>query len=203
MLYWECKRRLRELREFRELIKEFFSNTTFDTRGRRHALIDVSELRERINKALPEAVKSCYRVGQSVSVSYNHPAYGISGNVNVLENLFALDRQQIPVNKAIDYLDRAIGEYERQLPRLRRQSWNPFYWLRLGFLWLIGFPFRILGAAGFDARAVEQSLFGKMLKATVGFLVTFVVFLAALLQALSLLGFPTSWRELLKLIHGS
>jgi hypothetical protein len=143
---------------------------------------------------LPETVRSCYRVGQSVSVTYIDPSSGVSGHINTIENLFSLDRFRIPVPKAIDYLDRTIGIYERELVKLRRASWNPFYWLKLSFFWMLGFPFRILGAAGFNAHALEQSLGGKIVKALVGF----VVFLAALLQVLSLLGLPTGWKDLVR-----
>jgi hypothetical protein len=197
MLYWECKRRVGELRQFREVVRSYFRNTAFDTMGRRHAVTDLSELRTKINIMIPEVVRSSYKIGHSLSVNYNHPRYGISGRINVIENLFSLDRQQIPVSKAFDYIDRVIGEYDRQLATLKKQSWNPLYWLRLGFLAVIGLPFRILGAAGFNAQALEQTVAGRIVKATVGF----VIFLAALLQVLSLLGLPTGWRDLVRLVH--
>jgi hypothetical protein len=197
MLYWECKRRLAELRQFREIVLSYFAGTGFDTMGRRHASESVIPLRTEINKLIPETVRSCYRVGQGISLSYLDPVTGYSGHINTIENLFSLDRFRIPVAKAIDYLDRTIGIYERELPKLRRASWNPLYWLKLAFLWIIGFPFRILGAAGFNANALEQTLGGKVVKATVGF----VLFMAAMLQVLSLLGLPTSWRDLVHLVH--
>lgn len=146
---------------------------------------------------IPETVRSCYRVGQSVSVSYADPNTGYSGHINTIECLFTLDRFRIPLSTAIDYLDRTIGIYERELVKLRRASWNPFYWLKLAFLWLLGFPFKILGAAGFNASALEQSLGGKIVKAVVGF----VAFVAALLQVLSLLGLPTGWKDLARFVH--
>src|SRR2546425_196704 len=111
MLYWEAKRRLAELRQFRALVEEYFSNTTRDTMGRRRPLRDLSEVRVRINAQIPETVRTCYKVGQSVSVIYKYPIYGIDGNVNVIENLFSLDSQRIPVSRVFDYLDRTIGIY--------------------------------------------------------------------------------------------
>jgi hypothetical protein len=197
MLYWECKRRLGELRQFREVVRSYFQNTAFDTMGRRHAVTDLSEIRKKINIMIPEVVRSSYKIGHSLSITYSHPGYGVTGRINVIENLFSLDRQQIPVSKAFDYIDRVIGEYDRQLATLKKQSWNPLYWLRLGFLAVIGFPFRILGAAGFNAQALEQTVAGRIVKAMVGF----VIFLAALLQVLSLLGLPTGWRDLARLVH--
>lgn len=96
MLYWECKRRLGQLRQFREVVRSYFQNTAFDTMGRRHAVTDLSEFRKKINIMIPEIVRSSYKIGYSLSVSYTHPGYGVTGRINVIENLFSLDRQQTP-----------------------------------------------------------------------------------------------------------
>jgi hypothetical protein len=136
-------------------------------------------------------------VGYSFSLEYVHPGHGVQRHVNVIENLFNLDAQQIPASKAFDYLDRVIGEYERLQARLRKQSWNPFYWLRLGFLAVLESPFTILGAAGFNAKAIEQTIAGRVAKLVVGV----VIFAAALLQVLSLLGLPTGRGDLVRVIH--
>src|SRR5260370_41709162 len=88
-----------------------------------------------------------------------------------------------PGSKVIDSLDRAIGDYTRLESKLRRNLLNPLYWLRLGFVNLIGLPFRVLGAAGFDSKALEQSVAGKVSKAILGF----VTLVAAVLEILNLL----------------
>jgi hypothetical protein len=146
---------------------------------------------------MPEAVRSCTRIGHALAVSYADPNTGFAAEINLITNLFNLDRQRIPVSKAFDFLDRAIGDYQRLETKLRRQSWNPFYWIRLGFFTLLSLPFRILGAAGFDARALEQSLIGRIFKAVEAL----VIFLAALLTVLHLLGLPTSVSSLVGLLH--
>lgn len=163
--------------------------------GRRHENANARATRIQINLKMQEAVRSCTLIGHLLTLSYNSPR--VAGEINVITNLFNLDRQRIPVSKAFDFLNRAIGDYERLESRMRRQSWNPFYWIRLAFFTLLGLPFRILGAAGFDARAIEQSLIGRLIKAVEGF----VIFLAALLQVLSLLGFPTSLSHLARMVH--
>lgn len=167
--------------------------------GRRHENPTAREARARINLNMTEVVKSCALIGHSLEMIYSPAPIrgGFAGHINVITNLFNLDRQQIPVSKAFDLLDRAIGDYERLERKLRRQSWNPFYWIRLGFLTVLSLPFRILGAAGFDARAMEQSLIGRLFKFVEGL----VLFLAALLQALSLLGLPTSLSRLMGLLR--
>jgi hypothetical protein len=197
VLYWESKRRLKELREFRQLVRSYFSNTGFDSMGRRHENADAREERARINLKIPEVVRSCTLIGHSLTLSYNSPRHGLAGEINVVTNLFNLDRQRIPASKAFDSLDRAIGDYERLETKLRRQSWNPLYWILVAFIALLGLPFRVLGAAGFDARAMERSVIGRLFKFVEGV----VIFLAALLQVLSLLGLPTSLSHLIGLLR--
>lgn len=197
MLYWECRRRLNELREFQKLAHFYFSNTGFDSRGRRHENIDAREARAQLNLRIAEVVRSCTLIGHSLTLSYSVPQQGFGAEINIITNLFNLDRQRIPAAKAFDVLNRAIGDYERLETKLRRQSWNPFYWIRLAFLALLGLPFRIFGAAGFDSRAMERSLIGRLFKAVEGF----VIFLAAVLEILSLLGLPTSLSHLAGLLR--
>lgn len=165
--------------------------------GRRHENADARKARAQINLKIPEVVRSSAVIGHSLSLSYNSPQHAFAGEINVITNLFNLDHQRIPVSKAFDFLDRVIGDYDRLETKLRRQSWNPLYWIRLAFLGLLGLPFRILGAAGFNASVIEHSLAGRLFKAVGGF----VIFLAALLQALSLLGFPTSLSHLVGLLR--
>jgi len=195
VLYWECKRRLEELREFRQLVHSYFSNTGFDAMGRRHENADARQVRTRINAKIPEVVRSCTLIGHSLTLTYSSPQHGFAEGINLITNLFSLHRRRIP--EAFDSLDRAIGDYARLQTKLRRQSRNPFYWIRLAFFALLSLPFRILGAAGFDARAMERSLIGRLFKAVAGF----VIFLAAFLQTLSLLGLPTSLPHLIGLLR--
>ena len=197
MLYWECKHRLKELRDFRQLVGLYFSNTGIDTRGRRHENANAATVRAQINLQMAEVVRSCSLIGHSLTLTYTSPSHGFTSPMNVITNLFSLDRLRIPASKATDSLDMAIGDYERLKARLRRLSWNPLYWLRLGFFALLGLPFRMLEALGFDTRSVEQSFGGKLFKA-IGAL---VFFLAALLQTLSLLGLPTSIRHVFGLLR--
>jgi hypothetical protein len=165
--------------------------------GRRHENSDAAQVRVQINYAMPEIVRSCTLIGHPLTMFYNSPQHGASTHVNLITNLFGLDRLRIPASKAFDLLNQAIGDYERLRAKLKRQSWNPFYWVRLAFFVALSIPFRILGAAGFDGRAVEQSLIGRLFKAAEGF----VFFLAALLTAAQLLGFSTSLRHLADLFR--
>jgi hypothetical protein len=198
MLYWECKRRLNTLREFRQLVVTYIRGGGVTTLGRRVETPDSRAARDAINLRMGDAVKSCVLIGHSLTLYYSPPPVsgGLTGQINIVENLFQLDRFRIPYSKVLDLLDRAIGDYERSRAKLRRQSFNPFYWVWIGFTSLLSAPFSILTAAGFNGRAAEQSLLGKLIKAVEGF----VLFLAALLHSLSLLGYETSLGHLIKLL---
>jgi len=199
MLYWECKRRLTEIREFRELAITYFSHRTIPHFHTVHEDDTARKARGEINLRMNDAIRSCLRIGQTLTVFYSPPPIhgGFAGELNLMQNMFELHTFQIPAARLIDLLDRVIGDYQRLQIELRRNLFNPLYWLRLGFMNLLGVPFRILGAAGFDARAMEQTVGGKVAKAILGF----VTLIAGVLTILSLLGFSPTWQHLSELLR--
>ncbi len=98
--------------------------------------------------------------------------------VDVIGNIFALYQFQISPQVVFDSTDRAIGAYETNCARLLRKSFNPFYWLQMPLVWFLRLPFKLLGAAGFDARKAEDSLFGKLVKLALGL----ATFMAAIVE---------------------
>lgn len=151
MLYWECKRRLTELREFRSLVVTYFSNRSFARPlNTIHENETAHKARNEISLRMNEAIRSCLLIGESLSVFYSPPPVrgGPSGTLNLVQNMFEVHNFRIPAARVIDSLDRAIGDYERLQNDLSRSRWNPFYWLWLAFAQLLGFPFRVLGVAG-------------------------------------------------------
>jgi hypothetical protein len=190
MLYWECNRRLTELRRFRELVIKYAETCPMLNIGRRIETEESGPVRDLINLGMGEVVTSCNLIGHSLSLIYTPPPMfgGPSSLVNVVVDIFQLNSMRLPLSKTVDLLDRAIGDYERMSKKLYRKLFNPFYWVGLLLSVILGAPFRILTLAGFNGEAAEKSLFGRLAKAVVGF----VVFLAAFLQCLSLLGYQTS-----------
>src|SRR5438105_895264 len=145
MLYWESKRRLRSLRNFRQLVTTYFDNTHFSNMGRPVEQEEALKARKEINLMAGEVLESCARIGHTMSMDYTPPPLtGLPGfRINVVNSLFEFDRLRIPRKVMLDYLDRAIGDYERLSKKAFRQAFNPFYWLWLGFTGLLGIPFRI------------------------------------------------------------
>jgi hypothetical protein len=196
MLYWECKRRLHTLQAFRNLVVTYFQNTHFSNMGRSIEQQEAAEARVQINLMAGDVLESCALIGHNMNMSYTPPpASGVSTGftVNIVKALFQFDRLRIPSKVALDYLDRAIGDYERLKKKTFRQSFNPFYWLWLGLEILLSIPFRLLGAAGFNARKMEQSWGGKLVK--------LIEVIAALLAVLNYLGFSTTWQHISKLVR--
>lgn len=107
-------------------------------------------IRDQINLSMRDALESCQQIGESMTVVYTNRGY--QAPLNLLRELLDLrNAYHISPAKALDGLDRAIGEYERRKQRLYWQMFNPLFWLQLLLGKIIGIPFQILGAAGFDA----------------------------------------------------
>lgn len=156
--------------------------------------------RSKINSALRNVQASLALIGEPAILHYSPPPLfgGIAGPVHLVENLFMLHQLRIDPKLAFDVLDRAIGQYEALKPNLFRQLFNPLCWAELVLGKVLGVPFRILAAAGFNADRIEHSLFGKFVKATAGF----VMFFAAFLAMLHYLGWLIWFRGLVSQVLG-
>ena len=94
-------------------------------------------------------------------------------------DMFQLWRFEILPSVVFDQTDRAIGAYQRECQRLHRKIFNPLYWLGLLISGILHLPFRLLGAAGFDAARAEKSLAGKLLKLAVATVLFFATVIPA------------------------
>jgi hypothetical protein len=175
MLYWECKRRVELIYHFRTLAFTYFQNIQYPgwTVGR-----DVpptmnqqaQSARAEMNLRLTEVELAVDSMGISRTVKWTPPPLigGYIQYVDLVGNIFDLWRFEIPHTMVFDALDRAIGEGQRREKKLFRSLFNPFYWAGLLIVAVLRLPFRLLGAAGFNAAKAEQSLFGKLVKLSVG-----------------------------------
>lgn len=114
MLCWESKRRLRSLRNFRQLVTTYFENTAISNMGRPVEQAEASAARDQIN-LMATISSNLARIGHTMSMKYTPPPLtGLPGfRINVVNSLFGFDRLRIPRKVMLDYLDRAIGDYER------------------------------------------------------------------------------------------
>ena len=170
MLYWECARRLKELREFRHLATTYYQNRQLVRISGIHENDIAVRTRRDINLRMAEVIRSCLLVGHSLSVSYSalRTREGVVGQLNLVQNMFDLHTYRIPRGRVFDSLDRAIGDYERLERHLHRNIFNPFYWVQIAFTYSLRWPFGILRSVGLNVNEIERSPSGVVIKAVTG-----------------------------------
>jgi hypothetical protein len=188
MLYWECKRRLELLHQFRGLAFNYFENIQhahWAAGGAPPTMNDKAQkARHEMNHAMEDVVLSFDLLGIVHVVRWTPPRAvgGYMQNVDLIVNIFDLYGFRIPPQMVFDCTDRAVGAYERECRRLLRKSFNPLYWLGILIVWVLRLPFKLLGVAGFDANKVEESAFGKTLKLTWGLTLGFAAIIPAIFE---------------------
>lgn len=176
MLFWECRRRLEQLVEFRKLAYDYFSNIRYAdwmARGCPPNMNETSQrARNQINLMMHDVVDCFDLMGVSHSITYTPPPIigGYVRSIDLIGNIFDLWQFEIPSSHLFDCTDRAIGAYQREGLRLRKKIVNPFYWLGLLLVWFLRLPFKFLTAAGFNGQKFEGSLAGKIIKLILGLL---------------------------------
>lgn len=188
MLYWEARRRFVQLRDFRKLMFDYFDDLSYWNAGHQPPVEGdkAQRARHEINLQIEEIVASFNLVDRGRKVVFTAPpALGSRKEiVDVTADMFQLYIHRDSVQMAFDAVDRAIGQYGRRAAYLRKHLFDPLFWGKWLFAWIVRIPFQILGAAGFNAGAIERSLFGRLVKAIEGF----ILFLAGLLTVLQLIG---------------
>ncbi len=203
MLYWECKRRLELLRRFRVLVFDYFENIKYvgPMLGIQPPSMNdkAQSARHEINLAMEDVVLSFDLLGITHGVRWTPPPAvgGYIQNVDLIVNIFDLNGFMIPPQMVFDCTDRAVGAYERECRKLLSKSLNPLYWLGMLIAWVLRLPFKLLGAAGFNAPKVEESFFGKALKLLLGLALGLAAFIAAILEI------HDHWSIVLQFLHTS
>jgi hypothetical protein len=189
MLFWESRRRLQGLIRFHALAEEYFQNVQYagwmagrDIPPSENA--KAQKARQEINRMLDDLALSFALLGIDPSLTWTPPPMmgGYVQHIDVIMNLFGLWRFEISPAIVFDNTERAIGAYERECRKLRRKLFNPVYWLGLLIVGVLRLPFKLLGAAGFNAARVENSLFGKLTKVCVGTVLFFAAVIPAVLE---------------------
>lgn len=199
-MYWECKRRLAALRQFRVLAFDYFQNVRYLSRQdalRGQVLMNdkSQKARHEINQLLNDVALSLDLMDVTRIVTWTPPPMigGYIQQVDLIGNIFGLSAFDIPSQTVFDSLDRAIGAYENECRKLRRKSFNPFYWMGIVIVWFLRLPFKLLGAAGFNAAKAEKSLSGKLVKVVMGL----AAFTAAILKI------ADDWSMIRRFLYGS
>lgn len=168
----ENQRRLERLAEFRELVIEYFNNSEYRwlAEGRIEGH-QAREARTNINRMLDEI--NTIIVLSGVSASIRHvPAPSIGGyihNINLILNVFNLDRFNCGPNNVLDIVDRSMGIYISNQRAAQIRLFNPGYYFLMCLDWIASMPFFVIGKLGFDRYKAERSMVGRMFKFVIVF----------------------------------
>ncbi len=174
IFYWEAKRRVELLTAYRQLVNDYYSQVEWSPLADWEDTEESSKTRQAINEGMYVVRVAINFVGIT-TVMYYAPLPGMGGvatDMALLDNVFNLPRFQIPHTKLLDDLDRATGIYREWLRPLWWKLFNPFYWMGWLLYWIASIPFRLLDAAGFDGTKIEESLAGRIVRATIQIVVT-------------------------------
>lgn len=173
--------RLRKLRAFRALIKNYLSDISYGSFGGGpvEGLI-AQELRQEINRNMTSILSIVsYAVIPTKYDILRAPALGGGTyKVDVIANFFDLGQHDIDRSAVLDLLDRSIGRYEHDRRNAILRTINPFWWLWCIVGTIARLPFRALGYAGLNQSKIENSVIGKTFKLGI----EIMIFAVAILQ---------------------
>ena len=196
ILIWENTRRIRILNEFRNDVVIYFNNSTpLGLGDGRSEAPEAVKARQRINLGVNQAQDTIVAAGVTLRMTWTLPPMvgGYVQRIDLIDNLFELDRFQISPNHAIGFIERAIGVYVSDRRAALWRTFNPLWWLWCAFLWFARTPFLLLGGMGFNADSAERSWLGRFFK----LIFSFVLLVAALLTILHLMGWLPAAKTLL------
>ena len=195
--FWINRSRINFLRDFRDFVETYFYNSKADRTGDgRIEEQTAKEARVKINRNMDEVYQVIVLCGVNPRLTYTPPPAigGYAQNIDVIHNIFNLNHFSIPPDPIFDFIDRAIGIYEKNHSKSIVRTFNPFFWISELLIYVARLPFKLKGRLGFDQEKAEQSLIGRILKG----ILYIVTLLASLLTVLHLLDLLTYVRNILK-----
>lgn len=202
ILIWENKRRLDKLIEFRKLIIEYFNNSRAEWMVAERIEEEAARIaRVKINRVINEIHSIILHSGINPTLRYTPPPAvgGYVEMIDVIQNIFHINRFQIGADPLLDFIDRAIGIYESNHKSAIFRTFNPFFYLGLVLDAISALPFIAIGKLGFNRQKAELSAIGRLVKGVL-YLITVV---AAFLTTLQLLGFLRPVKQFVHELLGS
>ncbi len=199
---WENQSRLHKLSEFRKLILNYFIHSRAESLvGERIEEKEARKARVLINRAMDEVHDIILYSGINPSIRWTPPAAvgGYIQNIDLIQNIFRIDKFMIAPNDLLDFIDRSIGIYENNHGRALARTLNPFFYVGMLFDWISELPFMLIARLGFNRERAESSIIGRTTKGAL-YLITV---LAAFLTILHLLGYLEPVKQLVRQIFGS
>ena len=165
--FWQNIARRKILRDYRSLIEKYFRDIDYNEYSRNIIDSDDSkEIRRKLNNQ-NESIQSIFReVGASPIVVYTPPPAigGYIQNINLVDNLFNLQKFDIEIQALVDFIDQVDGVYQQDFISSIVRTINPFYWLGKLLELIARVPFFFLGSIGLNQKQIEGCFVGKLVK---------------------------------------
>lgn len=186
-----------QLIEFRNSVVDYFNNCEFDEWDRSFRENEKARsLRSILNQNLLNIQEIIH--GADVATYITYTAAPIAGgrrqNIDLILNVFQLHQYEIESNYLLDFVDRAIGVYKRDQNKSIFRTFNPFFWIGVLLDLIVSVPFKLLGKAGINTKAIEESIFGKISK--------FILYIVSLIAGVITIAQPLGWLDRLKNLVG-
>lgn len=178
---WENRKRLKLLKEFRNLVITYFNNIKIDLFNpieNQQAI----ETRRQINLLIDKVHFIVISAGILPVIYYTPPPAvgGLAGDIDLIYNIFNLHRFQIKPQYLLDFIDRAIGVYENDKLNALLRTLNPLFWISLILDYIVSLPFKFIGKIGFNQNKIESSIVGRLIKGALYLITVFAAFLTIL-----------------------
>jgi len=128
---------------------------------------EYQQLRTNVAGAILRAKRIAARHGVNLrGTSYPPPMFGgMTRPFNLFDAiLFDPSHAGIEPQLISDALVQTIAACQDEKEKERRRLYNPFCWLFDGFVWVLRFPFMLLGAADFNQKEIEKHMLAKIFK---------------------------------------
>lgn len=189
-------KRKNTLNNFIRLIRDYYTSVNhvgfieIETQENKTSL----SCRTQINMIINNVHKYVIDAGQNPVMIWTPPPIvgGYVMNIDIIVNVFDLNRYQISLAKLQDVIQRSFASYHDTTILSIINTINPFYYFGYSIKWIVSLPFSLLIDIGFSRSKVEDSNVVKIIKA-VGELIGW---LSSLLIILQILG----WLDKLKIL---
>lgn len=165
--FFENKKCIENLNQFRQMVDDYLKNIKKD-------MFEIepiennkaANLRQKINLRTRHIQQIIIESGIVPILEYSPPpASGVffQKNIDIISNIFKLERLQIPYTHIFDFIDQSIGIYENDRRASIIRTFNPIFWIKELLDFIVGIPFYFLKKSGFNSN-LEEAFLAKIAK---------------------------------------
>ena len=145
------RRRVRDLRLFRELVETYFARAEYAADGLPVDWAGAQDVRAQINRMLPRVIQVVHAAGVGAASAITDPRLTV-GDVDVLRDIFGARQADEAGQAILDVLDMALGVYEDGRALALARTVNPFHYAVTALAFVARLPGRAITALGLWPR---------------------------------------------------